>query len=96
MARLLSQVYPLTPERAAFVDGLEVYIEGMLGSIPPGPDPIVIALPATPDAAVAAELRRRYLAAGWSSVTVGAGPGSGGPFIQLERTVNVLLSGRNE
>lgn len=77
------------------VESLELYVEGMLGSHEPGPVPFVIPLPVSPAAAVAAELRRRYLAAGWSSVTVGARPGTGDPFISLEATVDVHLAGRS-
>jgi hypothetical protein len=81
----------LTSDRIALVESLELFVEGMLGSHPPGPEPIFLTLPVVPDAAVAAELRRRYLSAGWPRVTVGRLPNGGDPFIQLERTFDVLL-----
>ena len=92
MARPPHPVHVLSAEQRALVDSLELYIEGMLGSHEPGPNPFIFPLPVSPAAAVAAELRRRYLAAGWSSVTVGVRPGTEDPFIRLEAAVDVLLA----
>ena len=91
MSRPPNAAPELTPDRRALADSLELFVEGMLGSHPPGPEPVLITLPVVPDAAVAAELRRRYLSAGWPRVTVGRLPNGGDPFIQLERTLDVLL-----
>lgn len=52
-----------------------------------------VSLPETPDAAVAAELRRLYLAAGWTRVLFGQTPGDRAPYVQLEAVVDVYLFG---
>ena len=96
MARPPHAPPPLTGNQLALVDGLELFVEGVLGTTEAGPDPIVITLPVTPDAAVAAELRRRYLEAGWPRVVLGQGPGDGSPWISLESVVDVHLSRRPE
>lgn len=94
MARPPIPIPPLTPERAALADSLELFVEGMLGAAQLGPAGFVFTLPVKPDLTVATELRRRYVAAGWPRVFIGERPGSGEPFIQLEASVDVFLSDR--
>lgn len=92
MARPPHVLPALTPERRALVESLELYVEGVLGTLASaGSDPIVVTLPVRPDAAVAAELRRRYLEAGWPRVLVAEKAGSREPYIQLETLVDVYL-----
>ncbi len=95
MARSPFTPAPLTAEQTALVDSLELFVEGMLGSaMDADPGYVVVPLPVKPDVAVATELRRRYLAAGWQRVIVSERPGCGDSFIQLEALVDVWLSGR--
>lgn len=88
---------PLTSEQWVVVARLERHIDGaIVANQAPHGRALVVTLPTCPDAAVAAELRHAYLSAGWSRVVIGDGIAEPRvPFIQLEASVDVLLSGRH-
>lgn len=89
----------LTADQRIAIVRLERHVDLVLATRAPTLDlshALVITLPFCPDAAVAAELRHAYLSAGWSRVVIGDGIAEPRvPFIQLEASVDVLLSGRH-
>ena len=89
----------LTPDQRALLVRLERHVDLVLTTRAKAFEPghaLVIPLPSCHDAAVAAELRHAYLSAGWSRVVIGDGIAEPHvPFIQLEASVDVLLSGRH-
>lgn len=83
----------LTVAERATVDRIEAHVDTVLRHFGPATaQPRVISLCEEPAPAVARELERRYLFAGWSRVVVGRR--HAGPFIELHALVSVQLSGR--